>query len=100
MARKRFKPEEIVARLRQVEVLTGQGKPIVDAVRSIDVAEAPFYRWRSVESFNGKLRDELLNAEVFNTLAEARLLIEQWRMHYNTVRPHSSLAYRTKPTMR
>lgn len=47
-----------------------------------------------VESFNGKLRDELLNAEVFNTLLEARVLIEQWRVHYNTVRPHSSLAYR------
>jgi len=47
-----------------------------------------------VESFNGKLRDELLNAEVFNTLAEAKVLISQWRVHYNTVRPHSSLGYR------
>ena len=47
-----------------------------------------------VESFNGKLRDELLNAEVFNTLLEARVLIEQWRVHYNRVRPHSSLGYR------
>jgi putative transposase len=47
-----------------------------------------------VESFNGKLRDELLNMEVFNTLAEAKVLIEQWRRHYNTVRPHSSLGYR------
>lgn len=47
-----------------------------------------------VESFNGKLRDELLNAEVFNTLAEAKVLIEGWRRHYNTVRPHSSLRYR------
>jgi len=47
-----------------------------------------------VESFNGKLRDELLRAEVFNTLAEAKVLIEQWRVHYNTVRPHSSLGYR------
>ncbi len=47
-----------------------------------------------VESFNGKLRDELLNAEVFNTLAEAKVLIEDWRRHYNTVRPHSSLRYR------
>jgi len=47
-----------------------------------------------VESFNGKLRDELLNMEVFNTLLKARVLIEQWRTHYNTVRPHSSLGYR------
>ncbi|WP_426958907.1 IS3 family transposase [Muricoccus radiodurans] len=46
-----------------------------------------------VESFNGKLRDELLNREMFNTLAEAKVLIEQWRCHYNTVRPHSSLRY-------
>jgi putative transposase len=47
-----------------------------------------------VESFKGKLRDELLNTEVFNTLAEAKVLIEGWRRHYNTVRPHSSLNYR------
>ena len=47
-----------------------------------------------VESFRGKLRDELLNMEVFNTLAEAKVLIEQWRVHFNTVRPHSSLGYR------
>jgi putative transposase len=47
-----------------------------------------------VVSFYGKLRDELLNAEVFNTLAEAEVLIEQWRRHYNTLRPHSSLRYR------
>jgi len=47
-----------------------------------------------VESFNGKLRDALLNAEVFKTLAEAKVLIEPWRVHYNTIRPHSSLEYR------
>jgi putative transposase len=46
------------------------------------------------ESFNGKLRDELLNGEIFYTLAEARILIERWRRHYNTVRPHSSLGYK------
>lgn len=46
------------------------------------------------ESFNGKLRDELLNGEIFYTLKEAKVLIEQWRNHYNTVRPHSSLGYR------
>jgi len=47
------------------------------------------------ESFNGKLRDELLNGEIFYTLKEAQILIEQWRIHYNTVRPHSSLGYRS-----
>ena len=47
-----------------------------------------------IESFNGKLRDELLNREVFDTLLEARVLIEEWRREYNHVRPHSSLGYR------
>ena len=47
-----------------------------------------------IESFNGKLRDELLNREIFSTLTEARVLIEQWRMEYNTIRPHSALGYR------
>ena len=46
-----------------------------------------------VESFNGKLRDELLNREIFTTLTEAKVLIEQWRMEYNHIRPHSSLGY-------
>ena len=46
------------------------------------------------ESFNGKLRDELLNGEIFYTLREAQVLIEQWRQHYNRVRPHSALGYR------
>jgi len=47
-----------------------------------------------VESFNGKLRDELLNGEIFYTLREARVVIERWRDGYNRVRPHSSLGYR------
>jgi transposase InsO family protein len=46
------------------------------------------------ESFNGKLRDQLLNRELFYSLAEARYLIEAWRCHFNQVRPHSSLGYR------
>ena len=47
-----------------------------------------------VESFNGRLRDELLDREIFDTVLEAKVLIERWRVHYNTVRPHSSLGYR------
>ena len=47
-----------------------------------------------IESFNGKLRDELLAREQFDTLLEAKVLIERWRRHYNTIRPHSSLGYR------
>ncbi len=180
MASKHHKLEEVVAKLRQVEVLMGQGKTVAEGARAIGVTEATYDRWRAeygglrldqvrrlkqleqensrlrravsdltleklilnlfitrgtpghirsdngpefaavavrgwitgvrastafiepgspwengyVESFNGKLRDELLNTEVFNTLAEARVLIEQWRVHDNTVRPHSSLGYR------
>ena len=47
-----------------------------------------------VESFNGKLRDELLNGEIFYTLREAKIMIERWRDEYNRIRPHSSLEYR------
>ena len=47
-----------------------------------------------IESFNGKLRDELLNGEIFYTLREAKVMIERWRIDYNTIRPHSSLGYR------
>jgi putative transposase len=47
-----------------------------------------------IESFNGKLRDELLDREIFFTLGEAKILIERWRREYNTFRPHSALGYR------
>ncbi|MGG7524166.1 IS3 family transposase [bacterium BS0013] len=47
-----------------------------------------------VESFNARLRDELLNGEIFYTLKEAQIVIESWRRHYNAVRPHASLGYR------
>ncbi len=47
-----------------------------------------------MESLNGKLRDELLNREIFTTLTEAKILIEQWRNEYNHIRPYSALDYR------
>src|SRR5262249_50566386 len=47
-----------------------------------------------VESFNARLRDELLNGEIFYTLREAQIVIESWRCHYNTIRPHASLGYK------
>jgi transposase InsO family protein len=47
-----------------------------------------------IESFNARLRDELLNGEIFYSLNEARIIIEAWRRHYNTVRPHGSLGYK------
>ena len=57
---------------------------------------APGSPWENgyCESFNGKLRDALLDREIFYTLAEAKVLIENWRREYNTIRPHSSLGYR------
>jgi putative transposase len=47
------------------------------------------------ESFNSKLRDEFLNGEIFYSMKELRVLAERWRVHYNTIRPHSSLGYRS-----
>ena len=57
---------------------------------------APGSPWENgyCESFNGKLRDELLQRELFFTLREAEVLVERWRQHYNRVRPHSALGYR------
>src|SRR5271165_5284843 len=51
-------------------------------------------RLRLIESFNARLRDELLDGEIFYSLAEARIVIESWRRHYNTERPHGSLGYK------
>jgi len=47
-----------------------------------------------VESFNARLRDELLDGEIFYTLREAQIVIESWRRHYNAIRPHQSLGYK------
>jgi putative transposase len=57
---------------------------------------APGSPWENgyVESFNARLRDELLNGEIFYSLREAQIVIESWRRHYNAVRPHQSLGYR------
>ena len=79
--KKTHTPEEVVAKLRQVEVLAAQGKAVAEAVRSIGVAEQTY-------------RDELLDGEVFHTVREAQVLVEQWRRHFDTIRPHSALGYR------
>jgi putative transposase len=57
---------------------------------------APGSPWENgfIESFNARLRDELLDGEIFYSLAEAKIVIESWRRHYNTVRLHGSLGYR------
>ncbi len=67
----------------------------------VESAPAPLYiepgsPWENgyCESFNGKLRDECLNGEIFYSLREAQIVIEQWRIEYNTRRPHSALGYR------
>ncbi|WP_153039768.1 integrase core domain-containing protein, partial [Pseudovibrio sp. Ad37] len=50
------------------------------------------------ESFNGRMRDELLNGETFYSLREAQIIIERWKNHYNTKQPHSALGYRPPAT--
>ncbi len=74
-------------------------KILKDWLRTLDVRTAfiePGSPWENGynESFNGRLRDELLNGEVFYTLKEAQVMIEDWRSHYNHIRPHSALGYR------
>ena len=74
-------------------------KAVQDWLRRVAVKTlyiAPGSPWENGynESFNGKLRDELLNGEIFYSLKEAKVLIERWRRHYNSIRPHSALGYR------
>ena len=68
----------------------------IAAVGARTVYIAPGSPWENgfIESFNARLRDELLDGEIFFTLQEARIVIESWRRHYNTIRPHASLGYR------
>jgi transposase InsO family protein len=68
----------------------------ITAVGAEAACIAPGSPWENgfVESFNARLRDELLDGEIFYSLREARVVIEGWRRHYNAVRPHASLGYR------
>jgi len=79
-------PEFVAKAVRQLLGRLGAGTLFIE----------PGSPWENgyIESFNGKLRDELLNREIFTTLLEAKVLIENWRMEYNQIRPHSSLGYR------
>ena len=67
----------------------------ISAVGSKTAYIEPGSPWENgyCESFNARLRDELLNDEIFYSLKEAQIVIEEWRKHYNTVRPHSALGY-------
>ena len=76
MARKNHSVEQIIGKLLEAEVRLGQGETVAQVCRSLGV------------------KDELLNGEVFYSLRKAEVLIEAWRRHYNTNRPHSALGYR------
>ena len=65
------------------------------AVKTLFIAKGSPWENGYVESFNGKLRDELLNRELFLSLAEARYVLDEWRLHYHEVRPHSGLNWQT-----
>ncbi len=68
----------------------------IAAVGAMTAYIMPGSPWENgfIESFNARLRDELLDGEIFYSLAEARIIIESWRRHYNTVRPHGSIGYK------
>ena len=78
---RRLGAEQIVTKLRQIEVLQGQGKSLAAACKEAGTTEQSF-------------RDECLDGEIFYSLKEAQIVIESWRVHYNTKRPHSALGYR------
>ena len=68
----------------------------ISAVGAKTAYIAPGSPWENgfIESFNARLRDELLDGEIFYTLAEAKIVVESWRRHFNTLRPHGSLGYK------
>ena len=80
-------PEFVSHRILEWIEASGIGSALID----------PGKPWQNGtdESFNGRFRDECLNLEWFRSRREARVIIETWRQHYNQVRPHSSLDYRT-----
>ncbi len=79
------------------EMIAGELRQWLQRVGTHTLYIEPGSPWENgyCESFNGKLRDELLNGEIFYTLKEAQIVMEQWRKHYNTRRPHSALNYRS-----
>jgi len=110
--RQSFKSEDVLARLAELFILKGTpeyirsdngpefiAKDLREWLLRVDVNTLfiePGSPWKNGynESFNGKLRNEILNSEIFYTLYEAKTIIERWRNHYNHKRPHSSLAYK------
>jgi len=109
---RRLKPIDVIDVLSDLFVLRGVAGHIrsdngpefvakavekwITAVCEQTVYITPGSPWEDgfIESFNARLQDELLDGEIFCSLAEAKIVIESWRRHYNTVRPHGSLGYK------
>jgi putative transposase len=109
---RRIRSDDVIYRLEKLFVLRGlpdhimsdngsefTSKAVRGWLRDLGVKTLfiePGSPWENgyIESFNGKFRDELLNCEIFDTLTEAKVLVEMWRQEYNRFRPHSSLDYR------
>lgn len=85
-------PPEFIKLDNGVEFIAKKVSALIGAAGAKTAFIAPGSPWENGyrESFNSGFRDELLNGEVFYTLREAQILIERWRHHYNTVRPHSA----------
>ena len=109
---RKLNSEDVLERLTQLFVLRGTPEHIRSdngseftaksvrnwlgrlGIRTLYITPGSPWENGYIESFNGRLRDELLNPDIFDTMREARTMIERWRRHYNTVRPHSSLGYK------
>ena len=89
-------PPEFIRSDNGAEFIAKKVRAWIGAVGAKTAFITPGSPWENgyCESFNARFRDELLNGEVFYTLREAQILIERWRHHYNSVRPHSALGYR------
>ncbi len=71
-----------------------RGRIAAVGAKTADIEPGSLWENGYCNSFNARFRDELLNSEIFFSLRKAQILIEQWRRHYNTVRPHSAIGYR------
>ena len=89
-------PPEFIRSDNGPEFVATKVRDWIEAVGAKTAFIEPGSPWENgyCESFNARFRNELLDGEIFYTLREAQILIERWRRHYNTVRPHSALGYR------
>jgi transposase InsO family protein len=95
LVKRRITSQEVIDKLFELFILRGVPEHISRiGVETLYIEPGSPWENGYIESFNGKLRDELLIREIFTTLKEAKVLIEQWRQEYNHIRPHSSLGYR------